>query len=129
MSATSAPKYANKWIVFPPSSQSFSQISGEFTLHGAVTDIALGAPLSLGGHSTVDRTPALVVKGTTSTGQTGSPAQLYVAAGPRPLPVRFVVHDPTAKSNDYGQLDFSRWGEKFSVPVPAKAIPSSSVTN
>ncbi len=129
MSASSAPKYANKWIVFPPSSKSFSQISGEFTLHGAVTDISLGDPLSLGGSSTVDQTPALVVKGTTSSGQTGSPAQLYVARGPTHLPVRFVVRDPSAKSKDYGQLDFSRWGEKISVPVPAKAIPSSSVTS
>jgi hypothetical protein len=129
MPASAAPKYANKWIVFPPSSKSFSQISGEFTLKGAVADIALTAPFSMGGHSTVDKTPAMVVKGTTSTGQTGSPAQLYVATGADPLPVRFVVHDPSGGGKNYGQLDFSNWGEQVSVPVPAKAIPSSSVTN
>jgi hypothetical protein len=129
MSASAAPKYANKWIVFPPSSKSFSQISGEFTLKGAVADIALAAPFSMGGHSRVNDTPAVVVKGTTSTGQTGSPAQLFVAVGPNPLPLRFVVHDPSGSGKNYGQLDFSNWGEKVSVPVPTKAIPSSSVTN
>jgi hypothetical protein len=127
MPATTAPKYANKWIVFGPSSTSFSQISSQFTLSGAVADISLGAPLSMAGRSTVNHTPALVVKGTTGSGQKGSPAQLYVATGSNPLPVRFVVHDPSGKGKNYGQLDFSRWGEKFSVRAPANAIPASTV--
>ena len=120
MPATTAPKYANKWIVFGPSSTSFSQISERVHAErGGRRHLPRRPPVD--GRS-LDRrpTPALVVKGTTGSGQKGSPAQLYVATGSNPLPVRFVVHDPSGKGKNYGQLDFSRWGEKFSVARPGQ---------
>ncbi len=131
MPASLAPKYAGKWIVFTSKDASFSKVAEAFQLTTALSQISIRAPLSIGSHTTIDGTKAVNVNGVTSSlsskGKSG-PATLAVATGKAPLPVRFRGRGSQSLGKAFGQVNFSDWGQTFSVTAPSSAIPATSIT-
>ncbi|HEX4082016.1 MAG TPA: hypothetical protein VHX40_03545 [Acidimicrobiales bacterium] len=125
--STLAPKYANRWISFEPSDQYYKTVSQAMTISSAVGQISVKAPTSTGPSSPVNGTAAIGITGTTTSLGSKGPAVLYVPAQGSLLPLRYTGQGKEQKQKATGQVDFSHWGESFSVVAPAKAVRSSSV--
>jgi hypothetical protein len=125
--STLAPKYANRWISFEPSDQYYKTVSQAMTISSAVGQISVKTPVSTGPTSTVNGSAAIGITGTTTSLGSKGPAALYVPAQGSLLPLRYTGQGKEQKQKATGEVDFSNWGESFSVVAPAKAVRSSSV--
>jgi hypothetical protein len=125
--STLASKYANRWISFEPSDQYYKTVSQAMTISSAVGQISVKAPVSTGPTSTVNGAAAIGITGTTTSLGSKGPAVLYVPAQGSLLPLRYTGQGKEQKKKATGQVDFSNWGESFSVVAPAKVVRSSSV--
>jgi len=125
--STLAPKYANRWISFEPSDQYYKTVSQAMTISSAVGQISVKAPVSTGPSSTINGTAAIGITGTTTSLGSKGPAALYLPAQGSLLPLRYTGQGKEQKQKATGQVDFSNWGESFSVVAPAKSVRSSSV--
>ena len=130
MPTSLAPKYSGKWIEFTSKESGFSSVSKAFQLSTALSQISIKAPMSISGHSTVNGTSTVNVKGVTtslsSKGKSGA-ATLSVSASKSQLPVRFVGLGKQSLGKAYGRVDFSKWGESFTVATPTGAVQASSI--
>ncbi|HUA95732.1 MAG TPA: hypothetical protein VMB82_09420 [Acidimicrobiales bacterium] len=131
MPSTLAPKYVGQWISFPSSTKSYSTIAKSMSLTSAIDQISVEAPLSGGQRTTRGGRSAVSIKGTTtslsSTGNKGT-AILYVSATGSPLPLAYHGTGTQEKKSETGTVIYSKWGETVKPKVPAKSVPSSSIT-
>jgi hypothetical protein len=127
MPSTLATKYAGQWISFKPSDKQYKTVSQAMTISSAVGQISVKAPVSTGPSSTINGTAAIGITGTTTSLGSQGPAALYLPAQGTLLPLRYTGQGKEQKKKATGQVDFSNWGESFSVVAPAKAVRSSSV--
>lgn len=129
--ATVAPKYAGQWIEFNSSAKSYSDITKSMSLTSAVNQISVDAPLTAGPKTSSSGRSAVSVRGTTtslsSTGNQGT-AVLYLSATGSPLPITYRGTGKQKTGAETGTITFSKWGEKVNPEVPAKSVPSSSIT-
>ncbi len=127
MPSTLATKYVGTWIKFGPSSPTYKNISKAITIGSAVDQISVKAPLADGGTATVDGVSAVSVTGTTTDLGGKGPAALYLPAQGNVLPVRYTGQGTQKKKKVTGQVDFSHWGESFTVTAPANSVAASSI--
>lgn len=131
MPSTLAPKYAGQWISFSSSTKSYSSIAKSMSLTSAIDQISVDAPLSGGDKTTRGGRSAVDIEGTTtslsSKGNKGT-ATLYVSAKGSPLPLAYHGTGKQKKKSETGTVTYSKWGETVSPQVPAKSVPSSSIS-
>jgi len=134
MASTLAPKYAGTWIRFSPSDPTYKAISKAMSMASAVGQISVKAPVADGGSSTINGKAVTSITGTTTALGSKGPAALYLPAQGTVLPLRYTASGTEKSSGKTGkkvkatgQVDFTSWGETFTVTAPAKSVAASSV--
>ncbi len=135
LSSSQSSKYAGKWLSFPTSNSSLSELVGGLLDSQVATELHMSGPYTFGAATTVHGQHVLVVRGHVSS-QSGSavPVSLYVPSTGSPLPIEEVTNPGTSggSSSIHGTVTFSKWGESISQKAPAhsesllKIVPPTS---
>ena len=120
-----ASKYAGKWLSFPMSNTTFSQLAAGLLKSQVASELGINGPFKYASDATVNGQQAHGIQGTVSTNNGGSvPEVIYVASAGKPLPIEEVTN-PGAKTHSstiHGTVSFSNWGEHVSVLAPAHSV-------
>jgi len=128
--ASAAARYAGRWISVVPTDSYYEAAAAALTVSSVIDEIALGKPVSSGGHVTVGGRTLQQVRGSLAAPaarrSTGS-AMLTITASSDPLPVRYSdTFKNTTSGSDSTVL--SRWGETVHVVAPATSTPLATIT-
>jgi hypothetical protein len=113
--ASSAKKYANKWISLTVADGGYAEISSALTMESLIETITLSGDMSKTDVTTIGDREVIGVNGEQGTGGTGT---LYVATKGPALLIRLDGRVETQK----GTVEFSRWGRHFKVEAPSGAV-------
>lgn len=129
-----AEDYAGKWISLVSGDAPYQSVEIAVTTSSALDQNVTFAPKRELGSSRIDGTTGVGLQGpmTPVDGQAAhGTATLYVAATGRHLPLRYLESGTVGSGSNASKLKFSitfsGWGENVSVPVPAGAVPFSSL--
>jgi hypothetical protein len=116
--------YMNKWLSFPTSNDSLSELVGGLRDSEIASELAMTGPYTMGGTKMIagQLTQAIRGQAATSSG-TKVPIVLYVTSTGPPRPVREVTN-PDAKSPAIqATVTFSNWGETTHPVAPTTSTP------
>jgi hypothetical protein len=124
LSAAQSSKYTNRWLSFPTSNGSLSELVGGVRDAGVASELEMTGPFSLGGTKVIGGHLTQAIKGTAATSSgTKVPIVLYVESSGTPRPVEEVTN-PNAKSPGIQRtMTFSNWGETTHPVAPATSVP------
>ena len=126
---------AGQWISLAAGDGPYESVKAAVTTSEALSDNVTFTPRTVLARSTIAGRRVIGVRGAMLgvAGQRGSgTATLYVAAGGRHLPVRYVENGTLTGSDGSTakirfRIDFSGWGEAVQVNVPSGAVTFSSL--
>jgi hypothetical protein len=124
LSATQSGRYTNRWLSFPTSNGSLSELVNGLRDSGVASELEMTGPYSLSGTKLIDGHLTQAIRGTAAT-SSGSkvPIVLYVESSGTPRPV-LEVTNPGAKSTAIQRtMTFSNWGEITHPVAPATSVP------
>jgi hypothetical protein len=123
LSAAQSGRYTNRWLSFPTSNGSLSELVSGLRDSGVASELEMTGPYSLGGTKMIGGHLTQAIKGTAATSSgTKVPIVLYVESSGTPRPVQEVTN-PNAKSSAIQRtMTFSNWGETTHPVAPAKSV-------
>jgi hypothetical protein len=134
LSAALARTYAGRWISLVSGDQPYQSVYAAVTASSAIADNITFTPRSELAAAKIGGTDVIGLRGglTPIDGQAAKGiATLYVTAGRRHLPVRYVekgtVGSGPSRATLNFQIAFSAWGNPVSVPAPTGVVPFSSL--
>lgn len=119
--------YANRWLLVPPSSESYHPVSSGLLFSSMITQVRPAGALHeskvgvLGGVRVV----ALSGKANSELGLTGGVETLFVRAVSPYLPVRLIAGGRAQGVPTSLTVTFSQWGRHFSVGAPQHVLALS----
>ena len=133
LSATQAQPHSGQWISLATTDAPYQSVYAAVTTTSALSDNITFTPKMETAETTVAGQRVIGIQGPL-TGIQGIAAQgtgvLYVTAGGRHLPVRYVEHGSIGSGSSTSTLsfamDFSAWGESVSVAEPPGAVAFST---
>jgi len=124
LSAARSSRYENRWLSFPTSNGSLSELVSGMRSSGVASELEMTGPYSLGGTKVIGGHVTQAINGTAATSSgTKVPIVLYVEASGTPRPVQEVTN-PNAKGSAIQRtVTFSNWGETSDPVAPATSVP------
>jgi hypothetical protein len=116
---------ANEWVLVPSSNKNYANISSAILVPSVLQQLVDVDDLKEVGVGSVNGQTALKIRG--NAGASGTETVYVSTTAPYlPIAVAAVGTEDGQKVSD--ELVFSKWGEKFTVPKPAKFVVATNTT-